>query len=47
MHGFADVFEKAVKKLQIAENHSDVNTDTDVTNAKSQCRIRAKKNVRF
>lgn len=43
MNGFADVFEKAVKKLQIAENYSDVNTDTDVINAKSQRRMRAKK----
>jgi len=43
MNGFADVFEMAVKKLKIAENYSDVNTDTDMNNAKSQRRIRAKK----
>lgn len=36
MNGFADVLEKAVKQLQIAENYSDVNTDTDANNAKSQ-----------
>ncbi|XP_060866694.1 uncharacterized protein LOC132942387 [Metopolophium dirhodum] len=43
IYGSDDVFEKAVKKLQIAENYSDVNTDTDVINAKSQRRMRAKK----
>lgn len=43
INGFADVFEMAVKKLKIAENYSDVNTDTDVNNAKSQRRIMAKK----
>lgn len=47
MNGFTDVFEKAVKKLQIAENYSDVNTDTDINNAKSQRRIRAKKMYDF
>jgi len=43
MNGFPNVFEMAVKKIKIAENYSDVNTDTDVNNAKSQRRIRAKK----
>lgn len=43
MNGFADVLEKAVKQLQIAENYSDVNTDTDANNVKNQRRMRAKK----
>lgn len=45
MNGFADIFEKAVKKLQIAENYSDVNTDTDIINVQKSMSHEGKKKV--